>query len=229
MITELHLTNFRGFEDHVVPLKPFTIVVGRNNAGKSTIAEALRLISLVVSRFKGNLADIPARWEFPRNRRGPHPFKNLEINLQSVFHRYGEPPAFVRAKFSAGEIVEVTITRDEIIARRTRSRLPRGAKSPGLSRVSLLPQVAPVARKERLLTEEYVRGALSSALAPLHFRNQNENPRPPRAVCDLQDAEQCRFAGAALPVHAGVRGRLVYEKASARLNYLHECDGPHHG
>lgn len=172
MITELHLTNFRGFEDHIVPLKPFTIVVGRNNAGKSTIAEALRLISLVVSRFKGDLADIPARWEFPRNRRGPHPFKNLEINLQSVFHLYGEPPAFVRAKFSTGDIVEVTITHHEIIARRARSRVPRGATYSGLSRVSILPQVAPVAREERLLTEEYVRGALSSALAPLHFRNQ---------------------------------------------------------
>src|ERR1700728_4413316 len=99
MITELHLKNFRGFEDHVVPLRPFTIIVGRNNAGKSTIVEALRLVSIVVSRFKGDLASIPLRWDFPRARRGPHPFKNLEINLQSIFHRYGEPPASVSATF----------------------------------------------------------------------------------------------------------------------------------
>jgi recombinational DNA repair ATPase RecF len=63
VITELYLKNFRGFEDHVVPLKPFTVIVGRNNAGKSTIAEALRLISLVVSRFKGDLGSIPVWWE----------------------------------------------------------------------------------------------------------------------------------------------------------------------
>lgn len=75
MITELHLKNFRGFKDHIVPLKPFTIVVGRNNAGKSTIAEALRLISIVVSRFKGDLAAIPTKWEFPKNRRGPSHLK----------------------------------------------------------------------------------------------------------------------------------------------------------
>ncbi len=172
MIAELHLKNFRGFEDHIVPLKPLTIVVGRNNAGKSTIAEALRLISLVVSRFKGDLASIPPRWEFPRNRRGPNPFKNLEINLHSVFHRYGEPPALVRAKFTTGEVIEVIITRQEIIAHRTRAKKARDATPGGLSRVSILPQVAPVAREERLLTEEYVRGALSSDLAPLHFRNQ---------------------------------------------------------
>jgi predicted ATP-dependent endonuclease of OLD family len=35
VITELHLKNFRGFEDHFVPLKPFTVVVGRNRRGKT--------------------------------------------------------------------------------------------------------------------------------------------------------------------------------------------------
>lgn len=172
MIAELHLKNFRGFEDHVVLLKPFTIIVGRNNAGKSTIAEALRLISIVVSRFKGDLSSIPARWEFPRNPRGPYPFKNLEINLQSIFYHYGEPPARVLAKFTTGEVIEVTITREAIIAYRTRSKFAMGSQTGRLSRVSILPQVAPVAREERLLTEDYVRSALSSALAPLHFRNQ---------------------------------------------------------
>lgn len=172
MISELHLKNFRGFEDHFVPLKPFTIIVGRNNAGKSTIVEALRLISIVVSHFKGDLKAIPSRWEFPRNRRGQHPYKNLEINLQSVFHRYGEPPAIVRARFSTGEIVEVIITRDDIVARRFRPKGARINTDSGPLRVSILPQVAPVAREERLLTEDYVRGALSSALAPMHFRNQ---------------------------------------------------------
>ncbi len=171
MISELHLKNFRGFEDHVVPLRALSIIVGRNNAGKSTIVEALRLISLVVSRFKGDLSAIPRTWEFPRTRRGPHPFKNLEINLQSVFHRYGEPPALIRGVFDGGEIIEITITGDELFARCDRSKARQSGGS-GLSRVSIQPQVAPVLPEERELTEEYVRGALSSALAPLHFRNQ---------------------------------------------------------
>ena len=115
---------------------------------------------------------IPNRWEFPRNRRGVHPFKNLEINLQSVFHRYGDPPALIRAKFSSGDVVEITITREEIIARRTRVSSRHNHAQTGLSRVSILPQVAPVAREERLLSEDYVKSALSSALAPMHFRNQ---------------------------------------------------------
>jgi energy-coupling factor transporter ATP-binding protein EcfA2 len=172
VISELYLKNFRGFEDHVVPLRPLTIIVGQNNAGKSTIVEALRLVSIVVNRFKGDLANIPARWEFPKNsKRGQHPFKNLEINLQSVFYIYGEPPAVIVATFTTGEAIEITIWSDQIIAKRARSKV-RSVDPTGLSRVSILPQVAPVAREERVLTEDYVRSAISSALAPLHFRNQ---------------------------------------------------------
>jgi len=52
MLLELRLKNFRSFEDHVVPLRPTTLVVGRNNAGKSSLVEALRLLSLVTTRFR---------------------------------------------------------------------------------------------------------------------------------------------------------------------------------
>jgi len=171
MITELHLINFRGFEDHKVPLSPLTIIVGRNNAGKSTIIEALRLISLVVSRFQGQLDRIPRLWNFPRNPKGRDRYKNLEINLQSIFYRYGDPPARISARFSTGEVVEVRIDDNEIVGScdRTAAKHKLGSR---LARVSILPQVAPVQREERLLTPEYVRSALSSSLAPSHFRNQ---------------------------------------------------------
>lgn len=172
MITEIQLNNFRGFEDHKIPFRPLTIIVGRNNAGKSTIVEALRLISLVVSKFRGQLSAIPRYWEFPKDRRGRDRFKDLEINLQSAFYHYGEPPALIRAKFSSGEVVEVRIDRDEIVARCDRSAVASSRSDSSLARVSILPQVAPVLREERLLTPDYVRNAMSSSLAPLHFRNQ---------------------------------------------------------
>jgi energy-coupling factor transporter ATP-binding protein EcfA2 len=171
MITELQLTNFRGFEDHAIPLRPLTIVVGRNNAGKSTIVEALRLISLVVSRFQGRLDRIPRLWQFPKDSKGRDRFKNLDINLQSIFYSYGEPPGRIRARFSSGEVVEVRIDHNEIVGSCDRRGASHRTASP-LASVSILPQVAPLQREERLLTEDYVRSALSSSLASSHFRNQ---------------------------------------------------------
>ncbi|MCK4261039.1 MAG: AAA family ATPase [Halanaerobiales bacterium] len=46
MLTKLKLCNFRCFARHTIPLKENTIIVGRNNAGKSTIVEASNFVHL---------------------------------------------------------------------------------------------------------------------------------------------------------------------------------------
>ena len=88
-----------------------TIIVGRNNAGKSTIAEALRLLSIIVSRYKG-LQFFPApKWlDLPKRTRGVSPsLANMEFNFETVFHRYGDPPAVIVANFEGGEKITVYI------------------------------------------------------------------------------------------------------------------------
>ena len=169
MIEKIRLQNFRGFEDHVVPFLPTTIVVGRNNAGKSTIVEALRLISLAVANAKSRNY-VPRTWTISRHSRTAKTLAptllSLEINTDSVFHRYGDPPATITAYFKSGAKIEIDVHRDEI-------RASISARSQAdLTYVSILPQVAPVAREERILNPDYVRSALSSILAPSHFRNQ---------------------------------------------------------
>jgi AAA15 family ATPase/GTPase len=52
MLSEITFRNFKCFSRHTIPLRPVTVIVGRNNAGKSTVVEALRLVSLVVSRLE---------------------------------------------------------------------------------------------------------------------------------------------------------------------------------
>jgi AAA15 family ATPase/GTPase len=46
VIEKLTVENFRGFDHHEIPFRETTIIVGANNAGKSTAVEALRLIAL---------------------------------------------------------------------------------------------------------------------------------------------------------------------------------------
>ena len=58
MLKNLRLTDLRSFAEHFVPLRDLTVFVGQNNAGKSTIVEALRLISIVALRY-GNLTYRP--------------------------------------------------------------------------------------------------------------------------------------------------------------------------
>lgn len=51
MIKKLYLTNFKGFEQHEIEFRAFSVAVGHNNAGKSSAIEALRIIATVAKKF----------------------------------------------------------------------------------------------------------------------------------------------------------------------------------
>jgi hypothetical protein len=180
MLTELRLQNFRCFDDHTIPLRATTIVVGPNNAGKSTIVEALRLVSIVVARARNLPYRPPAPWvRVPARAYGVSPsLKGLEINLSTMFHHLGDPPAVITAVFDSKQSVTIRVGEDgriHAVIADEHGRAVRGkaeARSLGLPEVAILPQVGPLAREERILDAEYVRGARDSSLAPLHFRNQ---------------------------------------------------------
>lgn len=180
MLVQLRLQNFRCFSDHRVPFRPCTIIVGQNNAGKSTLVDALRLVSIATTRYRSlGFRQVPDWGNLPAREIGLRPsIEGMEFNVQNLFHRYGEPPATVTATFSNGNSAKiyigpegrlhlVLIAADGTIAR-DRAMLPEGF----LPRVEIMPQVAPVQRTESVLDPDYVRRNLSSSLAPAHFRNQ---------------------------------------------------------
>ncbi len=180
MLIQLRLQNFRCFSDHRVPFRQCTIIVGQNNAGKSTLVDALRLVSIVTTRYRSlGFRQVPDWGNLPAREIGLSPsIEGMEFNVENLFHRYGEPPATVTATFSNGNSARiyvgpegrlhvVLIAADGTIAR-TRAMVPEGF----LPRIEIMPQVAPVQRKEIVLDPEYVRRNLSSSLAPAHFRNQ---------------------------------------------------------
>jgi AAA ATPase domain len=181
MIKELRLENFRGFDDHRIPFNPrTTVVVGKNNAGKSTIVEALRLVSLITNRYQ-RLAfrSLPTWLDRPRRERGVSPsIKNIELNLDSAFHRYYDPPAIITCAFEQGESITIYIgRRSEIygVIRDSRGDLvvaPTQAYKFKLPNVQILPQIAPLEESEKILDEDYVKRHIVTSRSSLHFRNQ---------------------------------------------------------
>lgn len=189
MLRELIIENFRCFDRHVIPFRKNTIVVGKNNAGKSTIIEALRFISLVSNRFQNLTFQNPPAWtSLPLYYKGVIPSIDT-LGYQSededdfysertIFHRYGNPPAKFTAKFHSGEVIEVYLGAGRAIFAtvfngagkviKTRSE----AKKLDLPSVQILPQVAPLARTETILSSYYIIRSMSSPLSSRHFRNQ---------------------------------------------------------
>ena len=197
MLKHLSLKNFRCFETYDVPFRGRTIIVGANNAGKSTITEALRLIGTVLDRYTALNFSAPPDWtELPRRNFGVKPsLKGLNFNDKTCFYQYGEPPSIITATMTSGHVVSIYVGRDGAVfgTLTNKDGFPVDSKARALAlrlpRFSIMPPIGPLNREERLLSTDYVRSTLSSHLAPQHFRNQIHHFREHfETLCQLASA-----------------------------------------
>jgi hypothetical protein len=180
MLKQLRIRNFRGFRNHVLPLRRTTLMVGRNNAGKSTVVEALRLLSVVTTRFRAlGYHEGPDWGGIPKREYGVRPsLKGLEINFTALFHRYGEPPAVIDATFDNDTSVRIYVGGEDQVHAVVFDDSGHAVKTKAaalrldLPVVEILPQIGPLDAVEVILNEEYVRRTDSSRLFSKHFRNQ---------------------------------------------------------
>jgi len=180
MIVTVHLKNFRCFADHHIEFGPLSVLVGQNNAGKTTAAEALRLIAMVAERYRSLAYGPPPAWlNLPARCIGCSPsLQGMEMDFSTLFNQYGPPPAIVTAEFANSTRVEIYLGPDSRIHSLVKDagghivRSKAQALRVEVPRVAIMPQVAPLSRSERILDPDYVRSAISSHLSPLHFRNQ---------------------------------------------------------
>ncbi|MBN1293510.1 MAG: AAA family ATPase [Candidatus Latescibacteria bacterium] len=180
MITNLSLQNYRGFKEHDLPFASMSVVVGKNNAGKTTIVEALRLLSMVTLRYrKLPFKSPPSDTDIPRRLIGVTPsLKNVDINFNTIFNHYNEPPGLLVASFINGTSVTVYILsegRIHAVIQDTHGQIVKNNQQAArveLPEVRIMPQVAPLQREKTILNDDYVKATMSSRLAPMHFRNQ---------------------------------------------------------
>ncbi len=180
MLEKIILENYRCYDYHEIELKDLSIIVGKNNAGKSTLVEALRFVSLAVSRFGTSVYYPVPKWlELPAKAKGINPsLKSFGFNTENLFYNYGSPPSKIIARFSDNVTVKIYIGQDaEIFCNLLDSNgayiTTRGAANElHIPQVNILPVLSLIQKEERILNREYVKQSLSTELASLHFRNQ---------------------------------------------------------
>ena len=180
MITNLELENFKCFREHQLPLRDLTVLVGRNNAGKSTLVEALRLISIVADKYQHLTYHDPPSWSnLAKQFRGVSPsLEGLRIELEHAFYKYGDPPAVIRATFGNHSAIEVRLGPQRQIHAVVRKgngdpiANKRDAAGVAIPLIAILPQIGPLNKEEIVLQEDYVSQSMSTYLACQHFRNE---------------------------------------------------------
>jgi predicted ATP-dependent endonuclease of OLD family len=181
MIKTLRFINYRCFLDHQLPLKQETIIVGKNNAGKSTIIEGFRLIGLITERYKHlSILDVPNWLDIPRYHRGVRiDLGALNLSWENLFHHYQkDQPACVIATFTNRAIVEIYLGPNgamHAVIKDTDGNVAQNKKQSkdiALPRVNVLPQVMPLSKEENIMRPDYINANMSSYLSSSHFRNQ---------------------------------------------------------
>lgn len=180
ILEKIQLINFKCFEDHTVHLTGTSILIGENNAGKSTIVEALRVISLACVRLK-SIAIYNKRPNWldtkPLAVKGVKiTNKAIDVELDMVFNRYNDPPAIIKAIFSNELMLEIFIKSEKdifVIATSKKKVLCKREMiiKAGLPDINVLPQIVPLLKEEELVGRQTLERNKFSKRTSRNFRN----------------------------------------------------------
>ena len=161
--------------------KDITIIVGQNNAGKSTIVEALRLVALAGRKSKTMLKyeKIPASFNTKDSPMGlVLKIEPLKIDLRTIVYFYkAERTASIEAQYSNGERIVIFLNSETVFACfYNGDGLPVTSKSQAIKcnfdSIGILPQIGLIKENEIKLTAETTLADRDTYLSSRHFRNE---------------------------------------------------------
>ena len=175
-ITSVHFKRYKAFANFSISLQDFNVLVGPNNAGKSTIIGVFRILAEGLRRARSRKAE-----QVLANgiRRWGHRFNivDLPISAENIFHDYDESePAEVTFRLSNGNKLILHFPEQGSCFLLPDSE---GGKvdSPAIFKqkfdisVGFVPILGPVEQNELLYQEEAARRALMTNGASRNFRN----------------------------------------------------------
>lgn len=182
MLKSLRLQNFRGFADHVVEFTPFTLLIGQNNAGKTTIIEALRVIAVAQSKV-ATAKFLMSPNDFIEHFSGPvfrFSLKTLDFDEGNIHHNYDvDSPAAITARFKNNCSIRVYLG-SEPADRYCQFQVAGGQKvnsravgsNPKFQKIFVMPPVGMLLLNETERDKRYLRENINGYLSYRHIRNQ---------------------------------------------------------
>ena len=159
MIRQLHLVNFKPFREFTVTFSGLNVLIGPNNAGKSSIVQALRAGDLA-ARFFNRTGQ--REFDLPDNK--------FPFSLRNARNLYAEDSesTSITCEFADGDSISLEINEPGEGFHASVFSASRRTNNV----IGFLPPVGPLEEDERLLQRDYVRSTMNTHLAPRHFRNQ---------------------------------------------------------
>jgi hypothetical protein len=175
-ITSVRFLRYKAFREFSVSLERFNILVGANNAGKSTILSAFRILAEALRRAK---AKSPTFVQGPDGVTRGYQVNlgNVPVATENIFHEYNEAQAAsVTFRLSTGDYL-ILFFPERGICNLICETAGRPITSPSAFRkhfdleIGFVPTLGPVEHEEPLYQQEAARVALFTHTASRNFRN----------------------------------------------------------
>lgn len=176
MIQEIRLINFRKFERYTVVCRQGNIFVGPNNAGKSALIEAMRILDSCIrlSRKRNpklvNLPDGDILYGYEISR------ELIGVDLSHSSHNYVDLHSTIEFKIDNGNKVIIIIERDGPVLFALESESNRTSSASKFhSSLSLnivvVPTLSTLEREEKYVLDETIQKSYWKKTSSRHFRN----------------------------------------------------------
>lgn len=168
--------NFKAFKSFTVSLGAFDILVGPNNAGKSTVIGAFRILAEGLRRARARNPEY-SNASAIRNYCYPVNLRDLPVSTENVFCDYDDSePAVAEFTISNGNRLRLIFPESDscVLVCETRGRPVRSTgdfKREFDVAISFVPVLGPVEHDEELNQPETARRALLTHRASRNFRN----------------------------------------------------------
>jgi AAA15 family ATPase/GTPase len=176
-ITSIKFSNYKSFKNYSVALCDFNILVGPNNAGKSTVIGALKILAEGIRKAKSKK---PITIKDPKGNSVlgyEIDLKQVPIASENVFYNYDDSiPAVIRFRLSDNSYLQVYFPSQGICYMNYESdsltiHSPKEfIENVGIE-IGYVPILGPVEHQERLFQKDAARLALLTHRASRNFRN----------------------------------------------------------
>ncbi len=176
-ITSITFRNYKSFNKFTVSLDSFNILVGPNNAGKSTVIGVFKLLAEGIRKAR---AKKPI---YIRNPKGNQvlgyeiDLEQVPIATENVFHNYNdESPAVIRFRLSDAAFLQIFFPERGKCYLNYESDIrtidsPKDFKQYVDIEIGFVPVLGPVDHEEKLFQKEAARLAIINYTASRNFRN----------------------------------------------------------
>jgi energy-coupling factor transporter ATP-binding protein EcfA2 len=176
-ITTIKYKNYKSFKQFSVTLTDFNVLVGPNNAGKSTIIGSLKILSEGLRKAKSRKPSLISDLKGNQVYGYEIDLSQVPVATENIFHNYDDSePATIRFRLSDNSHLLIFFPFEETCYFTYESdkrviRSPKDFNQFVTLDIGFVPVLGPVEHSERLYQKEAARLALLTHAASRNFRN----------------------------------------------------------